>query len=133
MTCKQRSYLEAARAADVSRHGLVPPGVCYDLGQSPTWIGHAFLGVPTLRKASSRIWSPREGRWLLLRERLAVMGFPVFRDLVDAALVPEDAVSLNGPASAVGNAMHVASVGAILAVALVCGDLAASVPGRGRG
>ena len=64
------------------------------------------------------------------------MGFPVFRDLADAALVPEDVVSPDGPNSAVGNAMHVASVGAILAVALVCGDLAASaraVPGRGGG
>ena len=136
LTGKQRSSLEAARAADVSRHGLVPPGVCYDLTQSPAYLGHAYLGVLTLRRASSRMWSPREGCWLLPRERLAIMGFPVFRDLADAALVPEDAVSLNGPASAVGNAMHVASVGAILAVALVCGDLAASAmagPGRGGG
>ena len=48
------------------------------------------------------------------------MGYPVLPILANAAHVPVDDAVLEGPANAVGNAMHAANVGCILAVALLC-------------
>ena len=44
------------------------------------------------------------------------MGFPVYRDLAEAARVPLDHATLQAPASSLGNAMHVANVGVVVAV-----------------
>ena len=46
------------------------------------------------------------------------MGFPVFPDLAAVNGLGPDQVTLRAPTYAIGNAMHVASVGAILIVTL---------------
>ena len=46
--------------------------------------------VPTLRKNSGRIWSPKRRRWLLWKERVACMGFVVYEDLARALDAPLD-------------------------------------------
>ena len=57
------------------------------------------------------------------------MGFPEFPDLAAANGLGPDQVTLRAPTYAIGNAMHVASVGAILIVALA----ATEGPGRKHG
>ena len=47
------------------------------------------------------------------------MGFPVYRDLAQAAEMEEDVISATAVRYSVGNAMHVANVGSVLAFALL--------------
>merc|ERR1712026_389861 len=65
----------------------------------------------------TRLWSPHRRRWLTHPERAAAMGFPVYQDLAEAARVPLDHAALQAPASSLGNAMHMANVGVVVAVA----------------
>ena len=77
--------------------------------------------LPTITRANvSRLWLPARKRWLLRRELAAAMGYPVYPRLARAGRVAEDIVtSPPGDRSyMLGNAMHVASVGCVLAVAL---------------
>ena len=93
--------------------------VCFDLSQRPDR-QVIFEGVlPTFRSSSSLVWSPARKRWLTFRERAACMGYPVYPDLSASAMVELDTATLEGPRYAIGNAMHVANVGAVLAVALM--------------
>jgi len=94
----------------------------WDLSQSTSW-GASRPGstaLPTLRRNSSRLWSPGRRRWMILRERAACMGFPVYRSLAWAARVDEDTLPPQAPEYTIGNAMHVANVGIVIAVALAC-------------
>ena len=47
------------------------------------------------------------------------MGYPVYSDLAASAMIAIDTATLEGPRYAIGNAMHVANVGAVLALALM--------------
>jgi len=61
------------------------------------------------------------GRWMLASERALAMGFPTFAQHADAAGTEVDETHVGpGAASRVGNAMHVANVGTVAAVALAC-------------
>ena len=51
------------------------------------------------------------------RERAACMGYPVYPDLAAAAQIPVDISTDAAPRSSLGNAMHVACVGVVLAAA----------------
>jgi site-specific DNA-cytosine methylase len=75
--------------------------------------------LPTLTSKSKRcIWLPARNRWLLQRELAAAMGYPVYPELAQAALVPEDQVTAQpgapGLSEMLGRAMHVGSVGMML-------------------
>ena len=76
--------------------------------------------LPTLRRQSSRLWVPGRRPGVILRERAACMGFPVYRSLAWAARMDEDTLPPQAPEYTIGNAMHVANVGIDIAVALVC-------------
>jgi len=89
-----------------------------DLSQSLSF-GRWSECVPTLRRSTVRpLWLFRQNRWLIHSELAALMRFPVYPLLSQVAGVPVDEVTLTGPATALGNAMHVACVGAAIACAL---------------
>lgn len=104
--CKERNSTKLSKRADV-----------YDLGQNPGGGNEVFCpGLPTLRRGSSRLWLASGQRWLLPAELRATMGFPTYRPLAQAACVAMD-TSANEAMFATGNAMHVANVGAVIAIA----------------
>ena len=77
--------------------------------------------LPTLTtKNCRRLWLPARRRWLLHRELAATMGFPVYSEMARAAKVEED-VFTSPPGCRswmIGNCMHVANAGCVLAVAM---------------
>ncbi len=77
--------------------------------------------LPTItRTNASLFWMPARRRWLLRCELAAAMGFPVYSQLARSGRVAEDkCTSLPGDRSSmIGNAMHLACVGGVFAVAL---------------
>ena len=80
--------------------------------------------IPGLRTHNAKYWVPFLGRWLTNKELLASMGVPVYPSLAQAAGVALIAVR-PGPAARhmLGNMMHVAFVGSVIACALACGHL----------
>ena len=89
-----------------------------DLSQSLSF-GRWSECVPTLRQSTVRpLWLLRHNRWLIHSELAALMGFPVPTLLSQVAGVPVDDVTLTGLATALGNAMRVACVGAAITCAL---------------
>ena len=73
--------------------------------------------IPTMRRSASRIWSWKCERWLLPSEHAAAMGYPIHPWCAQASGVPVDTTVLSA-SKAIGNAMHVANVGAIMVCAL---------------
>jgi hypothetical protein len=92
-------------------------------GGFTTWSA-ASGRIPGLRTHNAKYWVPFLGRWLTNKELLAAMGVPVYPSLANAACVPVVAVT-PGPAARhmLGNMMHIASVGSVIACALACGQL----------
>ena len=114
LTEKQAMRLQTYQQC--ARPGVDLAYATYNLSQNPQFAG-STTGLPTFKRGSGRLWSPSRRRWLVRSERLAAMGYPVFQDLANAARVPREEVALHGPAFAIGNAMHVANVGCLLALA----------------
>ena len=117
-----RLYLEAW----VARVGL-PAHHCwwavFNLADNPgagytTWSA-ASGRIPGLRTHNAKLWVPYLGRWLTNRELLACMGVPVYRHLAAAAQVSQVHVRPGSDSRhMLGNMMHIAAVGSVMAVAM---------------
>ena len=123
--------LEAYEALWLQRFN-VPAYLCdwaiFNLADNPdggftTWSA-ASGRIPGLRTHNAKYWVPYLQRWLTNKELLASMGVPVYPSLAIAAGVPFVAVT-PGPAARhmLGNMMHIASVGSVIACALASGQL----------
>ena len=123
LTEKQHRYLRVLSGRFAAEHGVdaASDDACvFDLGQSDCMPRLRARGVlPTIRASTSKFWSPSRRRWLLQKECLSAMGFPVYRDLAQAAEMEVDVISATAARYSVGNAMHVANVGSVLAFALL--------------
>ena len=126
LTSRQQTVLAKLSAEWLQRHQRKPiqdPECVFDLHRSLQQSScPAVRGkLPTLTTTNVRsLWLPHKRRWLLHRELSAAMGYPVYRDLALAANVSEDKVT-SPPgciSTTLGNAMHVANAGCVLAVAL---------------
>ena len=114
LTTRQATCLAFHESQAVGRADLA---ACYvDLTPSAGF-ARPSRHVPTLRRCAHRIWSWRHARWLLSSELALLMGFPVRPTCAAASGVSPDIFTLTEP-QALGNAMHVASVGCIIAAAL---------------
>ena len=95
----------------------------YHLGDSAayrTWSAPAN-SVPTLKRSSGLLWSPKRKRCMTSRELLATLGFPVIKATAAAMMVPELPILDSSRASRIaGNAMHWSSVAVVQLVALSC-------------
>ena len=91
------------------------------LGDSPDTYGPNWSAsgrIPTLRRNSYRLWAAKEKRFLTLKERCAIMGWPVYPELALSSMT-ETLPIPSGGQSSIGNMMHVANVGMIMIATLV--------------
>ena len=96
------------------------------LGDDPRWTlnwSAVSKRVPTMRlnARTGKLWFPKLNRWLVARERLAMLGWPVTDSMADAMSVPvipaRDSLRAGDLA---GNAMHLPSVALAQLLALSC-------------
>ena len=116
LTDKQRNYLSLYQAA-------CPPAAqiekqVFDLSQNPKARQRSCSNgvLPTITQKSGRLWLPGKGRWLLPCELAYAQGFVVTPSASEDAKVQQDVESYT--LAQIGNSMHVASVGSVMAIAL---------------
>ena len=77
--------------------------------------------IPTLRRNAGKMFVPSLRRWMVPKEKLLLMGFPVVPSVAMSMGVPVLAITDNRRASYVaGNCMHFSCVLLIQFLALVC-------------
>jgi site-specific DNA-cytosine methylase len=99
-----------------------PDADAYNLGHNPLFAPSvARKGrLPTLTRNSSRWWVPAHTRWMTAKELTAASGYPVTEELAQAAGVPIDVCADQYGFRELGNCMHVAVVGCVIASSLAC-------------
>lgn len=140
LTDRERDAARALTATFMASTGapLDPGNLVVHLGDNPSryaWTG-ASEKLPAFRRSAGLYWVPfpKEGppRWLTVREVGALMGFPTYPQLAEAAGVPQwDFRCISAARRAFGNAMHVGSIGVMLVLVLTCvriDDSAAASP-----
>ena len=119
------------RASWVQKFGLLPeddPDCLFHLGDNalvyPVWTANGKF--PSFRRSMSLLWHPASQTVLLPKERLCLLGWPLYPALATAAGVPvfefPDLARANRYA---GNAYHVAVLGSWLTTCLACVQLTA--------
>ncbi len=126
LTVHQKRRLREYCSAFVEREGREPSTelTClFNLTQNPrarpnqtTRAGE----MPTITRQSKLLWSPSMRRWLLPVELAAASGLPVTSAFAADARVPMDTFAGQYTPSQIGNIMHLANAGSVLAVALAC-------------
>ena len=108
------------------------PGQCVDLGQHKEFMIHSAAGSPmhTLIKGMGLQWAPELDRWFTPSELLTMMGFPISAEAVAVtgemcqfsrhATKPYPGRTRASCVSAVGNAMHMNAIGAVIMATLWC-------------
>ena len=95
-------------------------GVFFDLSQNPeSRPAMTCQSLPTLRR-NTCLWDAGSKRLVSPQELACAMGFPVFSACAARANVPIDLSPSDWSLSTLGNTMHVACVGTVLAAALSC-------------
>jgi len=131
LTEKQRGYLHTFSTKWQAARGSAPeqsPSCIFNLGQNPD---HRAMqtsssdSIPTATSGCGLYWSPCLKRWLLPVELAAMHGFPVSESLAAEAGVPVDPCRDMYSFPQIGNSMHLANVGSVMAVALACAGPAA--------
>ncbi|CAE7209912.1 unnamed protein product [Symbiodinium necroappetens] len=127
---RERRALEQYEAAYLARF-KVPAAtdrnlVCF-LGDNPSYtLNWSAISrrVPTLRlnSRSGKLWFPSRNRWMVARERLATLGWPVSADMADAMGCPAPVPMRDclRASELAGNAMHFPSVAVAQLLALSC-------------
>ena len=108
-----RQYIEALPSAEKGADHV------FDLVMDPVKFGgrRSMSALPTLQTNSNRMWMQRLRRWFLPVELAYAHGFPVVPHAArDAGVEDFDSYSVRD----VGEGMHMANVGAVLAIALSC-------------
>ena len=107
----RRKYGEDAQTID---------SCVFDLNQNPMYgRSSAKQGdLPTITTKSSRMWVPKRRRWLLPMELAIAHGHPVMAESARQARSPLDPYGGSYSVTQVGNCMHVATVGSVLAIVL---------------
>lgn len=129
LTDRERDAAQTLTAAFTAAAGpaLDAGNLVVHLGDNPSrfcWTG-ASEKLPAFRRSAGLYWVPfpKEGppRWLTAREVGALMGFPTYPHLAEAAGIPQwDFRCISAARRAFGNAMHVGSIGVILVLVLTC-------------
>lgn len=103
---------------------MFPHGVAFDLNQNPTFRAKKSMQIlSTLTTGCSHIWMTGERRYMTGLECLALHSIPVtaqLAKLMRCRKVMVDSISHSGCCFLAGNSMHGASVGAIVAIGLMC-------------
>ena len=108
----------------VKTSSLFKHGVAFDLNQNPTFRAKKSMQIlSTLTTGCSHIWMTGERRYMTGLECLALHSIPVtaqLAKLMRCRKVMVDSISHSGCCFLAGNSMHGASVGAIVAIGLMC-------------
>ena len=114
LTPLQRGYLERYQARFVGARAV-------DLGSNPDHRPKTSRDgvLPTTTTKSSRWWVCARRRWLLAKELAVLHGYPATPALGECVGVT-DAAADRYRFGDIGNCMHVANVGCVVAVALAC-------------
>ena len=125
--CRSYSSLWCERFGS---HPTLHSGLIYNLGDNPdagwvTWSAPSgqrqHFCIPTLRRGWTVLWLPALRRWLTIRERLAMMGFPSFPGLATLYRLGNTfSLPWHIAKQTMGNGMHVANVGVWQAVVAAC-------------
>ena len=103
---------------------LYPNGIAFNLNQNPSARAKRSTDVlGTLTTGCSHTWLKRKRRYLTGVECLALHSIPVTQQIASAmhcTRVNVDSISHAGCCFLAGNSMHAASVGAIVALGLLC-------------
>ena len=123
LTETQTRYLDRYCTQWSARHHA-PADLCiFDLSQDPDAgsRGRSSESLPTVTTKSCRMWAPRLRRWLLPLELAWAHGYPVTPGAArDACLGGGEIAQGVCSIARLGNCMHVANVGAAVAVTLAC-------------
>ena len=121
LTQRQTRYL-GRYSAEWAARCHAPADLCiFDLSQDPDEgsRGRSSSNLPTMTTKSCRMWVPRLRRWLLPVELAWAHGYPATPGAArDACLEGGEAAQGVFSIARLGNCMHVANVGAVVAVVL---------------
>ena len=133
LTNKEKERLEAYMRMWRSRFGTDASyhrGLVFNLGDNPdggwvTWSApssrHGHFCIPTLRRAWTALWFPSLNRWMTIKERLTMMGFPAYASLARTySLNSTFSLPWHTGKQTIGNGMHLANVGVWQAVVAAC-------------
>ena len=129
LTQDERDHLRSYSQLWVERFGSDPAGhlgLVLNLGDNPaagwiTWSApssrQSTFCIPTLRRGWTVLWLPALMRWLTVRERLLMMGFPAYPNVADVYRLPSTfSLPWHIAKQTIGNGMHLANVGVWQAV-----------------
>ena len=124
LTEKQLRYLKNYKSDYKCRYGkeaASDPNFVCDLAQDPAERPSMTTkagAIPTLRHSGNKLYSPHYGRLIVPVELAVATGFPCVAGAAKAANVPLDNTDYSNVQ--LGNGMHVANVGCLLAAVLAC-------------
>ena len=129
LTAREARALKDYEAAYFERFGRPASSdknlVCF-LADNPayslTWSA-VSKRLPTLRLNSStgKLWLPSQQRWMVARERLAAMAWPIHTEMAQAMGCPDIPVrDLRRAGELAGNGMHFTTVAVAQLIALSC-------------
>ena len=129
LTQGERGHLQSYNQLWAERFGSDPAGhlgLVFNLGDNPaagwiTWSAPSTrqtnFCIPTLRRGWTVLWLPALRRWLTVRERLLMMGFPAYPDVAHVYRLPTTfSLPWHIAKQTIGNGMHLANVGVWQAV-----------------
>jgi len=129
LTQGENNHLRSYSQLWVERFGSDPVGhldLVFNLGDNPdagwiTWSApstrQSSFCIPTLRRGWTVLWLPALRRWLTVRERLVMMGFPSYPPLAHLYRLPRTfSLPWHTAKQTIGNGMHLANVGVWQAV-----------------
>ena len=106
------------------RHCVDDPDLIVHLGDNPwsylCWSGTSGK-IPTMRTGAGFFYCPHREAWLLPKDKLAALGFPVTKDVALAMGVRTIPIADSFKAAAIaGNSFHFCTVAIVQLVALSC-------------
>jgi len=108
-------------------HACDNPHAFFHLGDNPAakicWTGNALFCFPSLRKSMGLLWHAQSETVLVGKERLSLLGWPLYPALATAAgmpLINVPSPKRNALNRFAGNAYHVGAYGMWIAVCLAC-------------
>lgn len=133
LTAKEMERMEAYMHMWLQRFGTDARhqrGLVVNLGDNPgsgwiTWSApssrHSHFCIPTLRRSWTVLWFPALNRWMTIKERLAMMGFPAYESLARIyRLNSIFRLPWHIAKQTIGNGMHLANVGVWQVVVAAC-------------
>ena len=124
LTPSELNHLQQYEANWLSRTGVCAHhdmDAFFNLQDNPEkFVSWSINGkLPAFRRSQGKVWHACSKRWLTGKEKLASLGFPVFRSMAEAAGCPLFAVDVDNDAGAMaGNAWHLHNAGLVLLAAL---------------